>query len=51
MSRIIHLENPSILKILTQTVFFCLVIALSAQITHAQTPPLDESLEEGSAGH
>ena len=46
MSRIIHLENPSILKILIQTVFFCLVISLSAQIVHAQTPPLDESLEE-----
>ena len=46
MSRIIHLENPSILKILIQTIFFCLVIALSTQFVHAQTPPLDESLEE-----
>ena len=45
MSRIIHLENPSSLKTLIQTVFFCLAIALSAQIAHAQTPPLDESLE------
>ena len=38
--------HPVILKILIQTVFFCLVISLSAQIVHAQTPPLDESLEE-----
>ena len=46
MSRIIHLENPSILKILIQTILFCLVISLSAQMVQAQTPPLDESLEE-----
>ena len=45
MSGIIHLENPSILKMLIQSLFVCLVVVLSAQIVHAQTPPLDESLE------
>ena len=38
--------HPLILKILIRTIFFCLVISLSAQMVQAQTPPLDESLEE-----
>ena len=38
--------HPLILKILIQTILFCLVISLSAQMVQAQTPPLDESLEE-----
>lgn len=42
MSRIICLVNPSILIRIT---LFCLVVTLSAQAVHAQTPPLDESLE------
>ena len=42
MSRIIHLVNPSIV---IQIILFCLVVSLSAQVVHAQTPPLDESLE------
>ena len=42
MSRIIHLENPSILKILIQTIIFCLVISL-APAAYGQTP--EEELE------